>query len=68
MGEYDSFRANAAEAQEAADRAINLNDKTAWLLVAQGWLSLLAKRTASENFDDDASARETREYVSNESQ
>jgi hypothetical protein len=70
MDPYDKYRANAVAAQRQADRATSPEDKASWLRLVEGWLSLLpnTKRTASENFDDEAKSKGSGQDVSRESQ
>ena len=54
----DEFRAQAADAQKMADKAISEMDKEPWFRVAQGWLGLIRfseptvkSQSNSEKFD-----------------
>jgi hypothetical protein len=64
------FRKQAADAQTHANRAVSAADRSAWLRLAQSWLTLLRSRdpTPSESFDDAVTARGTHQDVSQESQ
>ena len=50
----DEFRAQAADAQKMADKAISDADRESWLRVAQGWLGLIRKPLPSEEEKFDA--------------
>jgi hypothetical protein len=51
------YRRNAEQAQREADRSTTDQERASWLKIAEGWLSMLPRRTANtaeERFDDDA--------------
>ncbi len=51
---HEYFRGKAAEAIKNAERSINGTDKTAWLNLANGWLSMLPQTTATAEQQFDA--------------
>jgi hypothetical protein len=59
MDRDDEFRKRAAEARAMAERTVSVADRTSWLRLAEGWLSLIGKPkpTEPERFDDNATAR-----------
>lgn len=62
MTKQDEYRRNAEHAQQMAERVASEEDKTSWLNVASGWLSLLAHRppaNGKEHFGDQAQAFKT---------
>src|SRR5438874_8822455 len=61
MDKDDEYRRQAAEAQSLADRSISAADKSAWLRIAQGWLSLVRRARQSDRdvFDAETKARGT---------
>jgi hypothetical protein len=42
--EYESYRQRANQAFRMADQSISDLEKSAWLLIAQGWLELIKSR------------------------
>ena len=52
MDKDDEYRAQAANAQQMADKANSAYDKSVWLQIAQGWLSMIRKprQTAQESY------------------
>ena len=49
MSNDDEYRQQAEHAEHQARRAISNIDREAWLRVAQGWRSLLRKRSQSDD-------------------
>ena len=43
MNRDDECRRNAADAQKQSEGAKSIDDKAAWLRIAQGWLSMVRK-------------------------
>jgi uncharacterized phage infection (PIP) family protein YhgE len=63
------YRKQAKEAQRQADAAKNESDKSSWLQIAQGWLSMLPRRkpTAKETFEAKSDAQGTKQDKSDSS-
>jgi hypothetical protein len=61
MDKDDEYRKHAAHAQAMADRTQSDYDKSSWLQIAQGWLSMIRKpkQTELEKFDDNTKVRGT---------
>ena len=66
----EDYRRHAAEAQGWADKAKTDYERSAWLRVAQGWLSMLRRRpqTDAERFDAAAENMGTKQDISTRSQ
>jgi hypothetical protein len=61
MSGDDEYRRQADDALQMADHAKSDQDRSAWLGVAEGWLSLINRlaRTAEQKFDDQTRERQT---------
>ena len=63
----DEYRREAERAQQAANKAPNARDRSAWLQIAQGWLGLIRTRSRREkSFDAEVKLRGTGQTDSDE--
>jgi hypothetical protein len=63
----EQFQRHAQEAMDEADKALSGEERSSWLKIATGWLSMLARHKTTpqeDRFDEEIQRRGTRQQES----